>query len=181
MTTKWTLVGIIIPILSLGLHALSYSPPSINTQRRRISHRRRPPSPSRRDAMISCLSIFLPVAAIGTSTPAAAIADDQSLRASSKSNSSTGSSSSSDSDILQIKEATKALSSLIDNWTKATTECIYADVPRELLESKNKEQLLEKASEFALFDKSTSVVSCKRTNRIVRDYIGATGKGFHLS
>lgn len=33
------------------------------------------------------------------------------------------------------------------------------------------------ASEFALFDKSTSVVSCKRTNRIVRDYIGATGKG----
>lgn len=130
--------------------------------------------------MISCLSIFLPVAAIGisTSTPAAAIADDQSLRASSKSNSSTGSSSSSsDSDILQIKEAIKALSSLIDNWTKATTECIYADVPRELLESKNKDQLLEKASEFALFDKSTSVVSCKRTNRIVRDYIGATGKG----
>ena len=33
------------------------------------------------------------------------------------------------------------------------------------------------ASEFALFDKSVSVVSCKKTNRIVRDYIGATGKG----
>ena len=33
------------------------------------------------------------------------------------------------------------------------------------------------ASEFALFDKSASVVSCKKTNRIVRDYIGATGKG----
>ena len=33
------------------------------------------------------------------------------------------------------------------------------------------------ASEFALFDKSTSVVSCKKTNRIVREYIGATGKG----
>lgn len=35
-------------------------------------------------------------------------------------------------------------------------------------EAKNKEKLLKKASEFALFDKSTSVVSCKRTNRIVR-------------
>ena len=85
--------------------------------------------------------------------------------------------SSSDNEILQIKGAIKALSSLIDNWSKATTECIYANVPRDLLESKNKDRLLEKASEFALFDKSTSVVSCKRTNRIVRDYIGATGKG----
>ena len=39
------------------------------------------------------------------------------------------------------------------------------------------EQLLEKASTFALFDKSVAVVSCKTTNRLVRDYIGATGKG----
>ena len=70
-----------------------------------------------------------------------------------------------DSDVLI--EATEALSSLLDNWEKATVDCTYADVPRELLEAKNKEKLLEKASEFALFDKSTSVVSCKRTNRIV--------------
>jgi len=81
------------------------------------------------------------------------------------------------SDVDILKEAIEALSSLLDNWTKATVDCTYADVPRELLEAKNKEKLLEKASEFALFDKSTSVVSCKRTNRIVRDYIGATGKG----
>lgn len=28
-----------------------------------------------------------------------------------------------------------------------------------------------------MFDKSTSVVGCKKSNRTVRDYIGATGKG----
>lgn len=81
------------------------------------------------------------------------------------------------SDISILKEATEALTSLLDNWERATIDCTYADVPRELLEAKNKEKLLEKASEFALFDKSTSVVSCKKTNKIVRDYIGATGKG----
>ena len=81
------------------------------------------------------------------------------------------------SDLSLLKEATEALTSLLDNWERATIDCTYADVPRELLEAKNKEKLLEKASEFALFDKSTSVVSCKKTNKIVRDYIGATGKG----
>lgn len=80
-------------------------------------------------------------------------------------------------DIEIIREALGTLSVLLDNWEKATVECIFADVPRELLESKNKEQLLEKASTFALFDKSTSVVSCKTSNKIVRDYLGVTGKG----
>lgn len=82
-----------------------------------------------------------------------------------------------DADLNLLKESTEVLDSLIENWQKATTDCTYADVPRELLEAKNKKQLLEKASEFALFDKSTSVVSCKRVNGVVRDYIGATGKG----
>ena len=36
---------------------------------------------------------------------------------------------------------------------------------------------MEKASTFALFDKSVSVETCKTTNRIVRDYLGVTGKG----
>ena len=84
---------------------------------------------------------------------------------------------STESDIATIQEATQALTNLLENWDRATIDCTYADVPRDLLEAKNKEKLLEKASEFALFDKSTSVVSCKKTNRIVRDYIGATGKG----
>lgn len=80
-------------------------------------------------------------------------------------------------EVAIIVEASETLTTLLDNWEKATVDCTYADVPRELLETKNKEQLLEKASTFALFDKSTSVVSCKKSNKIVRDYIGVTGKG----
>ena len=80
-------------------------------------------------------------------------------------------------DINTIIDSANTLDKLLSNWDKATIDCTYADVPRELLEQKNKEQLLEKASTFALFDKSTSVVSCKKTNKIVRDYIGVTGKG----
>jgi len=80
-------------------------------------------------------------------------------------------------DIEELKESYTALTSLLRNWDKATIDCTYADVPRELLEQKNKAELLEKASTFALFDKSTSVVSCKKNNKIVRDYLGVTGKG----
>jgi hypothetical protein len=163
------LVTILAIILSFGEQTRSYSASTSRRSRYQCHH---PHLPSRRLALTSFLSI-VPVV-IGPSNPLAANTDERSPRPSS----STGTAySSSEYDILQIKEATKALSSLIDNWYKATTECIYADVPRELLESKNKDRLLEKASEFALFDKSTSVVSCKRSNRIVRDYIGATGKG----
>lgn len=65
----------------------------------------------------------------------------------------------------------------MSNWQRATVECNYADVPRDLLSADNKQLLLEKASTFALFDKSVSVETCKTTNRLVRDYIGVTGKG----
>ena len=56
-------------------------------------------------------------------------------------------------------------------------DCTYADVPRELLEQRNKELLLEKASTYALLDKSVSVVSCKTVVGTVRDYLGRTGMG----
>lgn len=77
----------------------------------------------------------------------------------------------------EIVEAQSTLEILLSNWRRATIDCTYADVPRELLEQKNKELLLEKASTFALFDKSVSVETCKTTNRIVRDYLGVTAKG----
>jgi hypothetical protein len=77
----------------------------------------------------------------------------------------------------ELVEAQTTLGKLLDNWKRATIDCTFADVPRELLEQKNKELLLEKASTFALFDKSVSVETCKTTNRIVRDYLGVTGKG----
>lgn len=76
-----------------------------------------------------------------------------------------------------IAQAQSTLTTLLENWTRATVECNFADVPRELLEQKNKELLLEKATTSALFDKSASVETCKTTNRIVRDYLGVTGKG----
>lgn len=77
----------------------------------------------------------------------------------------------------ELIEAQQTLGLLLDNWKRATIDCTFADVPRELLEQKNKELLLEKASTYALFDKSVSVETCKTTNRIVRDYLGVTGKG----
>jgi hypothetical protein len=79
--------------------------------------------------------------------------------------------------LQRLLEAQDTLDTLLSNWKRATVDCTFADVPRELLETKNKELLLEKASTFALFDKSVSVESCKTTNRIVRDYLGLTGKG----
>lgn len=79
--------------------------------------------------------------------------------------------------INSIRAAKTTLQTLLDNWEKAVVECIYADVPRELLEQKNKEQLLEKAKTSALFDKSGSVVTCKTNNKNIRDYIGRTGIG----
>eukprot|EP00527_Entomoneis_sp_CCMP2396_P000493 CAMPEP_0198147438 /NCGR_PEP_ID=MMETSP1443-20131203/35677_1 /TAXON_ID=186043 /ORGANISM="Entomoneis sp., Strain CCMP2396" /LENGTH=240 /DNA_ID=CAMNT_0043811777 /DNA_START=383 /DNA_END=1105 /DNA_ORIENTATION=+ len=76
-----------------------------------------------------------------------------------------------------LQAAKTTLDALLQNWEKAVIDCTYADVPRELLEQRNKALLLEKAATSALFDKSASVTSCKTNNRIVRDYIGATGKG----
>mmetsp|Transcript_31270 Transcript_31270/g.73654 ORF Transcript_31270/g.73654 Transcript_31270/m.73654 type:complete len:251 (-) Transcript_31270:15-767(-) len=79
--------------------------------------------------------------------------------------------------LQNLIEAQKTLDTLLSNYERATTDCTFADVPRELLESKNKELLLEKAATNALFDKSASIETCKTTNRIVRDYLGVTGKG----
>ena len=80
-------------------------------------------------------------------------------------------------DIHMLKDGSDVLGTLLENWERATVDCTYADVPRELLEQKNKELLLEKASTFGFFDKSTSVVSCKTTTKTVRDYLGINGRG----
>lgn len=83
--------------------------------------------------------------------------------------------------LLQVRAdivlATEALQKLLQYWERAVIDCTYADVPRELLEQKNKELLLEKASTFALFDKSVSITSCKTVVTTVRDYLGRTGIG----
>jgi hypothetical protein len=82
-----------------------------------------------------------------------------------------------ESPLGHIIKAQETIDKLLQNWKRATVDCTFADVPRELLETKNKELLLEKASTSALFDKSASVETCKTTNKIVRDYLGATGIG----
>lgn len=79
--------------------------------------------------------------------------------------------------LQNLVEAQETLDTLLTNYQRATIDCTFADVPRELLETKNKELLLEKAATNALFDKSASIETCKTTNRIVRDYLGVTGKG----
>lgn len=77
----------------------------------------------------------------------------------------------------EIALATDTLQILLKNWERAVVDCTYADVPRELLQQENKELLLEKASTFALFDKSVSVTSCKTVVSTVREYLGHTGVG----
>lgn len=79
--------------------------------------------------------------------------------------------------IKPIADARKVLQNLLDKWEASVVDCTYADVPRDLLEQKNKELLLEKASTYALFDKSVSVISCKTSNKKIRDYLGRTGVG----
>lgn len=73
-----------------------------------------------------------------------------------------------------INDCVEALQALLDNWEEAVIDCDYADIPRELLETKNKELLLQKASTSALLDKSVSVVSCRTTNSVVRGVLGRT-------
>ncbi len=83
--------------------------------------------------------------------------------------------------LQNLVEAQGTLDTLLVNYKKATVDCTFADVPRELLETKNKELLLEKAATNALFDKSASIETCKTTNRVVRDYLGITGKGVYIT
>lgn len=66
----------------------------------------------------------------------------------------------------------KIMEKLLEDWQDLTVSCLYADIPRDLLEQKNKEQLLKEASTFALFDKSASVQSCKESNSKIRQYLG---------
>ena len=61
-----------------------------------------------------------------------------------------------------------ALDLLMRDWKELTIDCTYAEVPKALLETKNKELLLEKASTLALFDKSTSITVCKTNSKKVR-------------
>lgn len=137
----------------------------------------------RRDCIIqsaaSWLTLCVPVTtatiSIGSTFPQSANAD---ATAAAATTTITSSSSSSLATVIgSLQEAQHTLRTLVENYQRATVDCTFADVPRELLETKNKQLLLEKAATSALFDKSASVETCKTTNRLVRDYLGVTGKG----
>jgi hypothetical protein len=122
---------------------------------------------------ITTTLLFTTALLVVSSKPSLAAATTAIITQDSNSNNS----SSRESIIADIRLAKKVLQALLDNWQDSVVDCNYADVPRELLETKNKELLLEKASTFALFDKSVSVVTCKTSNKKIRDYLGRTGVG----
>lgn len=68
-----------------------------------------------------------------------------------------------------IQSSVETLTYTLDRWEEIVVDCTYADVPRALLEQKNKELLLEKAATNALFDKSVSITSCKIVTNDLRD------------
>lgn len=148
-----TLVQLLVSLL-IGIPSLSYTIPNAINRRSLLSN-----VFSKSTVISICLNTLSPTAA-SCKEPQQPILPSDLL-----------------TDIEVIDDASTALTNLLNNWAKATIDCTYADVPRELLSQKNKEELLEKAKTSALFDKSASVVSCKRSNKIVRDYIGVTGKG----
>ncbi|KAL7579319.1 hypothetical protein ACA910_013997 [Epithemia clementina (nom. ined.)] len=124
-------------------------------------------------AVVAFESLSLPQSVLALSTPTTP-SSTITLSQSSDTQSSSSLLTSIRSDIQQAKQT---LELLLQNWERAVIDCTYADVPRDLLEQKNKQLLLEKASTYALFDKSVSIVSCKTVVRTVRDYLGRTGIG----
>jgi hypothetical protein len=121
----------------------------------------RQPLPSRRSFLSSSflLPLLVPLpAALLVPLPAAFAAAPPPLPSSSAS-------------LSTLSTALSALTSLLSNWSSATTDCTTADVSRDLLEAKNKDQLLEKAATFALFDKDSAVMSCRESSTKVRKFI----------
>jgi hypothetical protein len=76
--------------------------------------------------------------------------------------------------VSRMERGLAQLESLLGNWSDITTDCTYADVDRSLLEDKNKAKLLKEATKWALFDKSNSVMSCKRVGDPVRKALGVS-------
>jgi len=74
----------------------------------------------------------------------------------------------------RLGKGLSTLEALLRNWDNVTVDCSYAEIPREILESKNKEKLLLQATQNALFDKSSSINVCKSTVRVVRQQLGTT-------
>lgn len=75
---------------------------------------------------------------------------------------------------MQLEETLAVLDKVILRWDELVVQCNYAEVDRSLLETSNKEKLLEKASTKGAYQKDSSVVknTCKTTGRIVGEFFG---------
>jgi hypothetical protein len=88
----------------------------------------------------------------------------------------------SNSDLDRLKKGLKSLNYLIDNWDKKTTYCNFGEFKRELLDVKNKDELLIAANEGGMLDKSKTMnVLCKRDPEVVRAFLGLTDENILLS
>ena len=80
----------------------------------------------------------------------------------------------------KLQASVVALDGLLREWPRLVIDCTFAEVPRELLETKNKEKLLQQASTLALFDKSASINVCKSSNAKVLQVLGKIPNGEKL-
>jgi hypothetical protein len=73
-------------------------------------------------------------------------------------------------DLNRFKLGLREITYLLDNWEDKTTYCNFGEFQRELLSPENKAKLMEKASEFSLWDydkTKTMNVMCKRDPQVI--------------
>ena len=79
--------------------------------------------------------------------------------------------------MTRLRLGLKQLNRLLDNWNEATLNCNYAEVNRGLLATENKEELLDAASQSALFNKGKTMKTlCKRDAEVVRSIMGVASE-----
>ena len=84
-------------------------------------------------------------------------------------------------DVRRLKRGLKELDYLLANWEEKTTYCNFGELKMELLDTKNKDQLIKTARESGLLDKSKSMnVMCKRDPEVVRAFLGLTPENLVL-
>eukprot|EP01041_Mallomonas_annulata_P001857 gene1857-3603_t len=77
----------------------------------------------------------------------------------------------------RLKKGLREVDYLLDHWDEKTTYCNFGEFQRELLDTKNKEKLMEAAAKGGLldYDKSDTMnVVCKRDPQVVRAFLGLT-------
>jgi hypothetical protein len=88
------------------------------------------------------------------------------------------------SDIYRLKRGLKEIQYLLDNWDEKTTYCNFGEFKRELLDTKNKQVLLDSAAKLGLldYDKSATMnVKCRSDPEVVRAFLGLTQENLLLT